>query len=100
MAAEPPPEKTPETKEYVTGLKLVAIMTSISLAAFLLLLDISIISTVRGWSTRPLLCVVTYTVDKAIPRITEDFNSLEDVGWYAGAYQLAKYDGSLVPGSL
>lgn len=51
MAAEPSPEKAAEIKEYITGLKLAAIMASVSLAAFLLLLDISIISTVRGVST-------------------------------------------------
>ncbi|KAK8004428.1 carbohydrate esterase family 4 protein [Apiospora arundinis] len=63
-------EKTEEVLEYITGLKLLAVMVAVVLAAFLMLLDISIIST-------------------AVPRITSDFHSLSDVGWYAGAYQLA-----------
>ncbi len=29
---------------------------------------------------------------QAIPQITSDFHSLEDVGWYGGAYQLASYE--------
>ena len=29
---------------------------------------------------------------QAIPRITSDFHSLPDVGWYGSAYLLAKYD--------
>lgn len=28
---------------------------------------------------------------QAVPQITSDFNSLEDVGWYGTAYQLASY---------
>ncbi|KAL2865263.1 major facilitator superfamily domain-containing protein [Aspergillus lucknowensis] len=44
-------------------------MASITLAAFLMLLDTSIVGT-------------------AIPRITTDFHSLNDVGWYGTAYLL------------
>jgi hypothetical protein len=29
---------------------------------------------------------------QAIPQMTSDFNSLEDVGWYGSAYQLARYE--------
>lgn len=29
---------------------------------------------------------------QAIPFITEEFHSLLDVGWYAGAYQLSRYE--------
>ncbi|KAK8110565.1 efflux pump protein [Apiospora kogelbergensis] len=54
-------EKTAEVLEYITGLKLLAVMVAVVLAAFLMLLDISIIST-------------------AVPRITSDFHSLPDVG--------------------
>ncbi|KAK8067169.1 MFS multidrug transporter [Apiospora hydei] len=63
-------EKTGESAEYISGFRLLAVMIAVVLAAFLMLLDISIIST-------------------AVPRITSDFHSLPDVGWYAGAYQLA-----------
>ena len=57
--------------EWVTGLPLFSILGAICLVCFLMLLDISIIVT-------------------AIPQITSDLHSLEDVGWYGSAYQLAR----------
>ncbi|KAK3329998.1 major facilitator superfamily domain-containing protein [Apodospora peruviana] len=54
--------------EYVTGFKLAIIVASVALACFLMLVDTMVIST-------------------AIPRITDEFRSLTDVGWYASAYQ-------------
>lgn len=54
---------------YITGAPLYLVMFSITLAAGLLFLDTAIIAT-------------------AIPKITDDFNSLPDVGWYGSAYQL------------
>lgn len=56
--------------EYITGLKLVLVILAVTLACFLMLLDNSILST-------------------AIPRITSDFNSLNDIGWYGSAYLIA-----------
>ncbi|KAI2464009.1 MFS multidrug transporter [Annulohypoxylon bovei var. microspora] len=56
--------------EYVTGSKLVSILVAVTLAYFLAMLDTSIVAT-------------------AIPRITTEFHSLSDVGWYGSAYQLA-----------
>ncbi|KAI9703447.1 MAG: hypothetical protein M1820_005920 [Bogoriella megaspora] len=55
---------------FLTGPKLLVVLASVTLVFFLVLLDMSIIST-------------------AIPRITSDFHSLEDVGWYGAAYNLA-----------
>ena len=49
--------------EYPTGLRLALIIIALSLAVFLTALDNSIIAT-------------------AIPKITDQFNSLPDVGWY------------------
>ncbi|KAH8686944.1 major facilitator superfamily domain-containing protein [Ilyonectria robusta] len=57
-------------EEYVSGWKLISLMISITMAAFLMLLDMSIITT-------------------AIPRITEQFHSLDDIGWYGASYNLA-----------
>ncbi|KAF1362295.1 efflux pump protein [Lizonia empirigonia] len=68
MAAETPNGK--EVHEYVTGFKLFAVLASVSLAAFLMLLDGSIIGV-------------------ATPHITSEFHSLGDVGWYTASYQLA-----------
>ncbi|KAI1775073.1 MFS general substrate transporter [Hypoxylon cercidicola] len=63
-----PKGEDPET-QYVTGYKLVAVMVALVLASFLMLLDTSIVST-------------------AIPAISDEFHALEDVGWYAAAYNL------------
>ncbi|KAI1134070.1 MFS general substrate transporter [Hypoxylon sp. FL0543] len=57
-------------QQFVTGIKLILILFPITLVYFLLMLDGSIVST-------------------AIPAITSEFNSLLDIGWYGGAYQLA-----------
>lgn len=51
------------------SLKLVLLMLAIFLVVFLVALDRTIIAT-------------------AIPRITNEFNSFEDVGWYGGSYLL------------
>ncbi|KAI1452558.1 MFS multidrug transporter [Annulohypoxylon moriforme] len=59
-----------EKHEYVKGSKLVSILVAVTLAYFLAMLDTSIVAT-------------------AIPRITTQFHSLSDVGWYGSAYQLA-----------
>ncbi|KIM97024.1 hypothetical protein OIDMADRAFT_44464 [Oidiodendron maius Zn] len=59
-----------EELEWVSGVKLLSVITGVTLVCFLMLLDTSIVVT-------------------AIPRITSDFHSLPDVGWYGSAYQLA-----------
>ena len=56
--------------DYPTGLKLVSILAGSTMAYYLLFLDLAIIST-------------------ATPAITTALNDLIDIGWYAGAYQLA-----------
>ncbi|CAK5276777.1 unnamed protein product [Mycena citricolor] len=81
LAAEPPMPKheldepsSPENEiaaaaEHPEGLKLALITLALCLAIFLVALDNTIIAT-------------------AIPKITDDFNSLADVGWYGSAYLL------------
>jgi EmrB/QacA subfamily drug resistance transporter len=54
---------------YPTGLKLAVIMIALCLSVFLVALDNTIIAT-------------------AIPKITDRFNSLGDVGWYGSSYLL------------
>ncbi|KZF26031.1 efflux pump [Xylona heveae TC161] len=63
-------EVTESKPQYISGIKLWLVVASVTLIAFLMLLDMSIIVT-------------------AIPRITSDFHSLADVGWYGSAYPLA-----------
>jgi hypothetical protein len=73
--------------EWVSGIKLAVIIVALTTAAFLMLLDTSIVTTVSSSS-----CVhaIILTTRKAIPRITSDFHSLSDIGWYGSAYLLAK----------
>ncbi len=59
-----------DTYEYLTGVKLVLVMSAVTMVAFLILLDMSIVVT-------------------AIPHITSEFHSIPDIGWYASAYLLA-----------
>ncbi|KAK3381907.1 putative MFS transporter [Podospora didyma] len=54
----------------LAGFKLFAVTSMITVVVFLMMLDQSIIST-------------------AIPRITDEFHSLKDVGWYSSVFQLA-----------
>ncbi|KAK4226622.1 putative efflux system protein [Podospora fimiseda] len=56
-------------EEYPTGMKLGLIILALCLSVFVMALDNSIIST-------------------AIPKITDQFQSLPDVGWYGSAYLL------------
>ncbi|KAL2114847.1 hypothetical protein VTJ04DRAFT_10510 [Mycothermus thermophilus] len=55
--------------EYPTGMPLALIMLALCLSVFLMSLDNTIIAT-------------------AIPKITDQFQSLPDVGWYASSYLL------------
>ena len=61
--------ETTKEPEYISGIPLYLVNFAITLAAALLFLDTAIIAT-------------------AIPQITDEFNSLPDVGWYGSAYQL------------
>ncbi|TQS34090.1 hypothetical protein Golomagni_05539 [Golovinomyces magnicellulatus] len=76
------PEDQPDKEiEYIHGLKLASVMLALTLATFLMLLDVSILVT-------------------AIPRITTQFHSLPDVGWYGAAYNLASAALQPVAGKL
>jgi hypothetical protein len=57
-----PPTESEEDMEYPHGVKLWVILGALCLAVFLVALDQTIIST-------------------AIPKITDHFNSIEDIGW-------------------
>ncbi|KAJ6444997.1 MFS multidrug transporter [Purpureocillium lavendulum] len=68
--SQPLEPTTEERREYLTPVQVPIVVASITMGAFLLLLDSTIIST-------------------AIPQITSEFHSLKDVGWYGAAYQLS-----------
>ncbi|KJZ69763.1 hypothetical protein HIM_10846 [Hirsutella minnesotensis 3608] len=75
FAAKAPNADVTETKplpseepQYIHGFRLAIIVACMALACFLMLVDTMVIST-------------------AIPHITDEFQSLTDIGWYASAYQ-------------
>src|ERR1700709_518386 len=77
------PETAQEDGEAfeLTGSKLVLVMVGLALAIFLMSIDASIIAT-------------------AIPRITSQFGSTDDIGWYGSAYSFATCALQPVAGKL
>lgn len=67
--AAPVDEDTEDESGYPHGFKLYIILLSLCLTIFLVALDQTIIST-------------------AIPKITDQFKSVEDIGWYGSSYLL------------
>ncbi|MBZ5797360.1 hypothetical protein K8353_45825, partial [Burkholderia contaminans] len=62
-------EVADDESKYPSGAVLWSILAPVTIAYFLVFLDMCVVST-------------------ATPAITQRFNSLIDVGWYGGAYQL------------
>ncbi|KAK7431663.1 hypothetical protein QQZ08_001882 [Neonectria magnoliae] len=75
------PEKKQDETEYPNLYKRVIIMISLYLAMFLIILDSNIIST-------------------AIPRITDEFHSISDIGWYGSSYLLTTCTFQLLMGKI
>lgn len=71
----------PETINYPTGFAFIAITVALCLNIFLILLDGSIVST-------------------AVPKVTNEFHSLNDVGWYASVYFMGLAVSQLLFGKL
>lgn len=61
------PQNADDETEYPHGFRLISTLTALILSVFLVSLDRTIIAT-------------------AIPRITSEFKSLSQVGWYASAF--------------
>ncbi|KAJ7119193.1 putative efflux pump antibiotic resistance protein [Mycena crocata] len=70
-----------EPVEYPTGLKLALISLAMGLSMFLVALDSTILAV-------------------AIPKITDQFHSLDDIGWYGSAYFLTTASFQLLYGRL
>ncbi|RDL40133.1 Uncharacterized protein BP5553_00112 [Venustampulla echinocandica] len=66
VVASPPPGPS---DAYPSGTKLAVLVLALMVSIFLVALDMTIVAT-------------------AIPRITQDFSSLEDIGWYGSAFFL------------
>ncbi|RMZ87331.1 hypothetical protein DV736_g5441, partial [Chaetothyriales sp. CBS 134916] len=65
------PEQKNDEQPRLTGLPLYALLISMLLLIFIVILDISIVST-------------------AIPRITDEFHTIADIGWYGSAYLISQ----------
>lgn len=70
-----------DSVDQISGLKLAVVVASVVLSCFLMLMDNLIVST-------------------AIPSITDTFNSLPDIGWYASAYQFGSAAPQLLTGKI
>ncbi|MCJ1288930.1 hypothetical protein MMC34_000461 [Xylographa carneopallida] len=86
VANEPPIDEKHEEEAqddivYPTGVKLAIISVALCLSVFLVALDNTIIAT-------------------AIPRITDQFHALDDIGWYGSAYLLTTCAFQLFFGKL
>ncbi|KAJ7045128.1 putative efflux pump antibiotic resistance protein [Mycena alexandri] len=68
-------------ENYLSGTRLVVLMFALGLSVFLVALDNTII-------------------DTAVPKITDEFNSLSDVGWYSSAYLLTTAGTQLLFGKI
>ncbi|KAL3962757.1 hypothetical protein ACCO45_004280 [Purpureocillium lilacinum] len=64
------PASRDDERKYLAGVQMWLVMSSLITASFLVLLDNAIVAT-------------------AIPKITSQFHSLEDISWYGSAFQLA-----------
>ncbi|TDZ40469.1 Efflux pump roqT [Colletotrichum spinosum] len=78
VEADPPVDEDADI-EYPKGLRLSLIILGLAMAVFLVFLDMTLIAT-------------------AIPAITNQFNSLQHVGWYGSAYMLSLCSFQLVYG--
>lgn len=68
--AEKPTQDTTDGTGHLTGLPLILALVALNLSTILIFLDNSILST-------------------ATPTITNEFHSVQDIGWYVSSYQLA-----------
>ncbi|PNY23295.1 Major facilitator superfamily domain, general substrate transporter [Tolypocladium capitatum] len=93
-----PPAAHDDGQEYATGLNLVLVITALCFSVFLVAL---------GRLVSPYYCDVClrFLLDNsiiatAIPRITDEFHSLNDVGWYGSAYMLTGSSLQLLLGKV
>lgn len=84
-----PKEKDVEdgsSEKYAGGVQLSVVILGVCLAVFLVALNRQIVTTVRITTTSCLPLLPNYS--QAIPNITDQFRSYEDVGWYGSSYLL------------
>ncbi|POR34948.1 Major facilitator superfamily domain, general substrate transporter [Tolypocladium paradoxum] len=76
-------------REYATGLKLALIISALCLAVFLMALGRLLSQALPRKKCAYNSCYLDNSIiATAIPRITDEFHSLGDIGWYGSAYML------------
>ena len=75
-----------EDAKQLGSLALALLITGICLAVYLISLDRTIVATVRKLRIDRLKQCADTSLFKAVPRITDQFHSYNDVGWYGSAY--------------
>jgi MFS family permease len=91
-----------ENSKYPSSIKLSFILLSLSLAVFLYGL-VSLLSLVVPLTRYAAHCPIfkdQTIIATAIPKITDDFDALGDVGWYASAYLLTSSAFQLLFGKM
>jgi MFS family permease len=93
------PKAAEETKVYPPMPRIIITITAVYMTNFLVAL-------VRFHTLHPFVVFQTDNpqdktiIATAIPRITDDFNTLSDLGWYASAYLLTLCAGQLLWGKI
>lgn len=93
-------QETPQNDQpqKLSALKITLVIISVLLSMFLVMLDRTIISTVR----HPHMYENTHNPNskQAIPQISDEFNALTDVGWYGSSYLITSCAFQLVFGKI
>lgn len=84
---------------YPTGIRLVSLVVALDLCVFV----IGLVKTCRNASF--VICMLTHDQDgtitaNAVPRITDEFGSTNQSGWYTAAYRVASCASQLFQGQL
>ena len=82
------PEDTLALEDYPKGLQFVFILLALILSIFMVALDLVCLTPSRLVQTDICLSYVQTIVATAIPKITDDFHSVSQIGWYGSAFFL------------
>lgn len=87
--------------DHVTGYKLAMIMVALYATVFLVaLVPLAFSRSLLGPHANVMQIQDRTIIATAVPRITADFSSLDDIGWYASAYPITSCAAQLLWGHL
>lgn len=84
------PQEMESQKAWLTGIPLIMATLGVTLVTMLFMLDVAIVTTVDN-TLITVIRVLSNVTLQAIPRITTEFHSLQDIGWYGSAYTISRY---------